>query len=463
VGAAKSGDHFLIKTPDASGFAGDISISLDETGVIRSARFGRELIAQSLSDWHGSTWTDTVAEMTRDKAERLLDEARSNGVTGFRQIEQRLPDGGSVPVEYAAIRQTDSSGTLLVGRDLRGMAELQRRYVAAQQTLERDYWKLRRIETRYRMIFRESSEAGIVADPETHSILDANPSALQLLGLDVEAGLTSIAGRSLVAEAGPEDRDELRRYLDLVHDRGEAAPIRITFGPGRVSTLVRASATREESGVTLFVRVTPWEDGMPEVRPRPVINLSPIVDTMPDGFVLVDRDGRVRYANQAFADLVQNPRGASVLGRELQHWLARPGADWSVMRSNLERHGVVRLFSTSVQGDFGTDTQVEISAAPVVSDDASYAALVVRDISRRISPGDEAGRQSVTLDDLAAEVGRTTLPRLVSDTTASVEKHLISHALELTGGNRTAAAQLLGVSRQSLYSKLDRYGIDDSE
>ena len=453
----------MIKTPDASGFAGDISISLDETGVIRSARFGRELTAQSLSDWHGSTWTDTVAEMTRDKAERLLDEARSNGVTGFRQIEQRLPDGGSVPVEYAAIRQTDSAGTLLVGRDLRGMAELQRRYVAAQQTLERDYWKLRRIETRYRMIFRESSEAGIVADPETHSILDANPSALQLLGLDVEAGLTSIAGRSLVAEAGPEDRDELRRYLDMVHDRGEAAPIRVTFGPGRVSTLVRASATREESGVTLFVRVTPWEDGMPEVRPRPVINLSPIVDTMPDGFVLVDRDGRVRYANQAFADLVQNPRGASVLGRELQQWLARPGADWSVMRSNLERHGVVRLFSTSVQGDFGTDTQVEISAAPVVSDDASYAALVVRDISRRISPGDEAARQSVTLDDLAAEVGKTTLPRLVSDTTASVEKHLISHALELTGGNRTAAAQLLGVSRQSLYSKLDRYGIDDSE
>ena len=60
-------------------------------------------------------------------------------------------------------------------------------------------------------------------------------------------------------------------------------------------------------------------------------------------------------------------------------------------------------------------------------------------------------------------MGKSTFPSLVADTTATVEKRLISHALEMTGGNRTAAAQLLGVSRQSLYSKLDRYTIEDQE
>jgi DNA-binding NtrC family response regulator len=34
--------------------------------------------------------------------------------------------------------------------------------------------------------------------------------------------------------------------------------------------------------------------------------------------------------------------------------------------------------------------------------------------------------------------------------------------LELTGDNRTAAAELLGLSRQSLYTKLKRYDIDSS-
>ena len=36
----------------------------------------------------------------------------------------------------------------------------------------------------------------------------------------------------------------------------------------------------------------------------------------------------------------------------------------------------------------------------------------------------------------------------------------LSRALDLTGGNRTATAELLGLSRQSLYVKLDRYGLD---
>jgi DNA-binding NtrC family response regulator len=29
----------------------------------------------------------------------------------------------------------------------------------------------------------------------------------------------------------------------------------------------------------------------------------------------------------------------------------------------------------------------------------------------------------------------------------------------MTGGNRSAAAEVLGLSRQNLYSKLDRYGL----
>ena len=34
-------------------------------------------------------------------------------------------------------------------------------------------------------------------------------------------------------------------------------------------------------------------------------------------------------------------------------------------------------------------------------------------------------------------------------------------ALEIAGGNRTATAELLGLSRQSLYAKLNRYGLED--
>jgi DNA-binding NtrC family response regulator len=42
---------------------------------------------------------------------------------------------------------------------------------------------------------------------------------------------------------------------------------------------------------------------------------------------------------------------------------------------------------------------------------------------------------------------------------ALVERHFVEAALELTGDNRTAAAELLGLSRQSLYTKLRRYNL----
>jgi len=44
-----------------------------------------------------------------------------------------------------------------------------------------------------------------------------------------------------------------------------------------------------------------------------------------------------------------------------------------------------------------------------------------------------------------------------------VERYYITQALQLTAGNRTAAARLLGLSRQSLYVKLARYGIEGAD
>ena len=42
-----------------------------------------------------------------------------------------------------------------------------------------------------------------------------------------------------------------------------------------------------------------------------------------------------------------------------------------------------------------------------------------------------------------------------------IEQLCIEAALELTGDNRASAAEMLGLSRQSLYVKLRRYGLAD--
>ena len=59
--------------------------------------------------------------------------------------------------------------------------------------------------------------------------------------------------------------------------------------------------------------------------------------------------------------------------------------------------------------------------------------------------------------------GLMPLKQLVRESTDVIEALCIEAALKLTQDNRAAAAELLGLSRQSLYTKLRRFDIGDSE
>ena len=56
-------------------------------------------------------------------------------------------------------------------------------------------------------------------------------------------------------------------------------------------------------------------------------------------------------------------------------------------------------------------------------------------------------------------VGSATLKEIVAETTNVVERMCIETAVELTMNNRVAAAEMLGLSRQSLYVKLRKFGL----
>jgi len=60
-------------------------------------------------------------------------------------------------------------------------------------------------------------------------------------------------------------------------------------------------------------------------------------------------------------------------------------------------------------------------------------------------------------------VGRVPLKDLVRETTDVIERMCIEAALKITGDNRASAAEMLGLSRQSLYTKLRRYGLGDGD
>jgi DNA-binding NtrC family response regulator len=53
-----------------------------------------------------------------------------------------------------------------------------------------------------------------------------------------------------------------------------------------------------------------------------------------------------------------------------------------------------------------------------------------------------------------------TLGEVVADVSGQAERRMIERALEATGGNRTRAAMILGISRKTLFNKMRELGID---
>jgi DNA-binding NtrC family response regulator len=78
---------------------------------------------------------------------------------------------------------------------------------------------------------------------------------------------------------------------------------------------------------------------------------------------------------------------------------------------------------------------------------------VPADISQAISRDLHAGE-----DEGAPDEPRLETPSLDMDTQ---ERNLIIRALKKTGGNRTEAASILGISRRTLHRKLNTYGLQD--
>ena len=147
----------------------------------------------------------------------------------------------------------------------------------------------------------------------------------------------------------------------------------------------------------------------------------------------------------------------------LDKWLGRTGVEFRVLVSNLRQHGSVRLFATQMQGDQGAVTEVEISAVAVTTGAQRCLGFTIRDMGRRLN-ADGRGNKDLprSASQMTELVGRLPLKDIVRETTDLIEQLCIEAALQLTGDNRASAAEMLGLSRQSLYIKLRRFGIGDS-
>lgn len=435
----------------------EVALVVDRDGIIRHVSFsGAEPPIEGADDWVGKPWSETVTADSRGKIDLLLKEAASTGTTRRRQVNHPARTGADIPVAYNAVR-AEGGAVIAVGRDLRTISMLQQRLVDTQQAMERDYWRLRHVETRYRLLFQLSTDAIIVVDADTMRIVDASGAAARLF----EVPADKLVGKSFPLGVVPEQVRAVDDLLATARTTGHATDVRLQLTEDRGEVLASASCFRQDNLTLLLVRLsrhaTPSAANASH-RQR----LLELIDRTPEALVVTDAEGDILTANRSFLDLAQLASEEQAKGRSLGNWVGRPGADLSVFLSTVRKHGVVRVAASSIRGELGLATEIELSAVSLPGDNAGIG-FVMRDVGRRVTTVPHGARDlTKAVEELTTLVGRVSLPTLVRDTTDLVERHFIEAALELTGDNRTTAAEVLGLSRQTLYVKLRRHGLSST-
>jgi len=436
----------------------DVSLVIDGGGTILDVAFSDLALGKAVyRGWVGQKWVDTVTAECRSKIEDLLRDATPLTPTRWRQVNHSAPEGPDVPVRYCAIRFGGERHILAVGRDLRAMADLQLRLAEAQQAMEREYARIRNAEKRYRLLFQLSSEPVLIVDSASQRVLEANPAAASLLGMDPK----KVGGQAFAELFESRSRQAAQSFVAAARVAPRVDNVHAELARDHTAVLLSGSMFRQEGAAQILVLLARFGETVSGVSPEDA-RLLGIVGAMPEAFVVTDADRRILSANAAFVDLVQATTEAQVRGESLERWIGRPGVDMDVLYSNLRAHGVVRHFSTVARGEFGSNEDVEVSAVSSTGSPEPCLGFTIRSVALRAGRERLGGRELPrTVEQFTDLVGRVPLKNLVRETTDLIERLCIEAALELTRDNRASAAEMLGLSRQGFYAKLRRYGLGE--
>ena len=362
---------------------------------------------------------------------------------------------GDVPVRYALVHLSEGRH-LALGRDLRDAARTQQRLLQVQQALERDYMRMRQLEARYRMLFDRSREAVLIVEADSHRIREANPAAYKLAGVRPD----SLQGKKLEGLFHSGSRDRLANQLGSALGADAAAPIPVRLAKGSREAVVTATGFSQNRRQYLLLIVNPTDESAPSDDHV----LASVIEGMPDAFVVADEDMRILRANAAFVELVDAASEEQLHGRSLSRLIGRPGIDLDLIAGQMEKEGVARNVSSVVRTLSGTaEEPVEISSVATGTEkdgEPRHFGFVIRPIGRRLRDVSGAGEELPrSVEELTDLVGRMPLKDIVRESTDLIERLCIEAALLYTSDNRASAAEILGLSRQSLYSKLNRYGL----
>lgn len=441
--------------------ASDIALVINRDGVIEDFAIGAEggLHGTAFADWAGRPVEDVVTVESVTKIRELIAGARRGDPPRWREVNHPLQgEDNDLPVRYCAIEASSEGHVMLLGRDLRPVAALQRRLVSAQQSLERDYTRLLQMETRYRLLLQSATEAFLIVDSTTLRVQEANAAAADLLA---SAG-QDLGRRKFPLGLDPATSRGIEAAMASVRGSGRAESLEVVSADGKRHFEALISLFRADGARLFLIRLTERHGGT-AAGGRAEAQVVALFRRASEGIVLTDAEGRIEWANDAFLELAQAAVEGQVQGEPIDRFFTRQGIDLPLILANTRETGRLRYYSTSLSGLHGTTSEVEVSSVTLPDDHRPGYGFVFRNTGYRASAARGGGGLPQSAEQLTELIGRVPMKDLVRETVDVIERMCIEAALQMTDDNRASAADLLGLSRQSLYVKLRRYGLGEND
>lgn len=422
--------------------ASDIALVVGTDGIVHEVVQAREeAVAPWANEWVGRPWAETVTGDTRGKVIKLLEEVRETGRGRRREVNHPAGGAGQIPVAYTALALGSAGPVLAVGRDLRSVAAIQHKFLEAQRDLEMGYWRAKRADARYRLLFEAATDAVLLVDGARFQIVECNEAAASLFDLPIEG----IVGRAATFGFERLSRVALDELLAASLRSGAQSEIgaRLMHRPGRSSVAV--TPLRVDGDLFLMMRVR--EGDAATVGSELNEAIARLVEESTDSVVVTDSVGRVVVANQAFRRLLRLSADDAVRGRFLSDWMSVGGRTWYGFIEDVRQRRVVRHVLASVVLQTAGVVRVRVTATSLTEGDQERIGFTLHQVAVSSSDGleDAAAQLQSQIDSLVFRVGGQPMPVLLRQTEKVLERFLIARALELSHGDRMRAAELLGV------------------
>ncbi len=429
--------------------ASDIALVIDSDGVVqRVVQRPRDRLAPGADEWVGRPWAESVTTATRPKIEQLLREVRDVGHGRRREINHANGEGDAIPVAYTAVELGSGGPVLAVGRDLRAIAAIHKRFVEAQRELESDYWRARQADARYRVLFEAATDAVVLVDGQTLEIIECNDATAKLFDLPVD----SIIGRPAAFAFDRVSSAVVEGLIAAALTSGEQSEVGARLARRVARTSIAVTPIHVDNEMRVMMRVRSVDTATNHADLDDVIKR--LMNEATEPVAVTDASGRIIIANRALLGLVLATNDDEVRGRYLADWVSVDDQNFADFVGRVRDRVVLRGYSASVTRRDGEVISIRVSATVLTGDEQERIGFTFHDAVVRTP---QVSLQTVVdkLGAMARNLEKGTFGDLATSVEGIARGFLVDAAMERCRGDRSRAADLLGISVADLATILE--------